>query len=199
LLKEREAKGLISELISSSVEAPPIDIERLVSTIARSETLHGLPFGRRRTLAKGCDVLVDLGASLRLLAADRDQILNTLRLLLSQAKLEISVFRGSPERLFSLEGEKVANRRWRWAVSRRPVLILSDFGVVRPFGMGLPWDDDAWLEFLERLQNQGRPVIGLIPFPPSRWPRELARRITLIKWDRSLTIGKVRKALFLRS
>lgn len=199
LLKEREAKALISELVASNVGAPPVDIEALAVAVARGEAVKELPFGKRRTLAKGCDVLIDLSAGLQLLADDRDQILRTLRLLMSPAYLEIMVFHENPEWMFSLEGERVGGRSWRWAVPGRPVLILSDFGVAGSHRMELRRHEDAWNALLKRLRDQRRPVVGLIPFPRSRWPRRLTRWITLIKWDRSMESGQISRARFIGS
>ena len=49
--------------------------------------------------------------------------------------------------------------------------------------------------FAKALARRGCPLLALVPYPPERWPGELRGALTLLHWDRPLTVQRVRSAV----
>jgi hypothetical protein len=84
---------------------------------------------------------------------------------------------------------------WRPPGLGVPVLVVSDFTVTTPV-----YDADyailrEWLEFAEAVVAAGCHPIGLIPYPPSRWPSALTRAMTFVHWSERTTARQIMRAL----
>jgi hypothetical protein len=74
------------------------------------------------------------------------------------------------------------------------VIALTDLG------LGCPDEAasdpvESWLTLESTLRRAGCPLIGVVPYPASRWPTAIARAIPLIEWDRRTNVCAVLRAL----
>ena len=75
------------------------------------------------------------------------------------------------------------------AVTGSCVVAVSDIGVASG-------RVDEWLVFARTVRRAGNHLVAFVPYGPDRWPRELARVMDLVHWDRTTTAG--RAAAFVR-
>jgi len=71
------------------------------------------------------------------------------------------------------------------------VLIVSDFGIGKGLGFASGASPYAWARLARRLKRAGHRVVGFVPYPPARWPADLARAIHLVPWDRATRAGRI--------
>ena len=154
-----------------------IDVDRVVTSLARGETLHRLPRRRRRARPPEVVVLVDRSRRLAPIWEDQERVVSRLRL-----------FAGIP----SVKDWTVHSPRWNeldfarrdepWPDHSTSFLALTDFGL---------YDDTAtvrtWCALGRRLRDRGHALVGLTPSPPEKWPAGLARAWNLAMWDRHRT------------
>jgi hypothetical protein len=208
-LEERRASSLSNEpieplfrtnwmpsLISSAVgvmrESASLDIETTVSAIARATPLDRLPASLCPTLAHGVQLLVDQSEGMELFAADQELMMEAVLTVVGKDKTDIRFFTGCPV----WESDKDTIEEVYDPPPRgTAVLALTDLGIGRPrFAFTLTNTAD-WLAFADRLAAAACPLVIFTPYPPSRWPRELQRRIKIIQWDRSTTVAKVKSVV----
>ena len=192
LLEPRESRSILAEMVGMERRGPGVNLQLAVRSVARQEPLSRLPLERTRTLVRGCDLLIGLGAGLQFFQADREQLVRDLRGLLPEERLAIWHFWDNPTHGVTRDP---AELEVDFPVHPgRPVVVVSDFGASSRFGMSPSLDEDGWLNFAARLRDHDCPLVGLIPLPESRWPQGLASDISFVTWDRSTTCGDVRKA-----
>ncbi|HEY6891368.1 MAG TPA: hypothetical protein VI300_26415, partial [Solirubrobacter sp.] len=194
LLLPRWTPGVVDLVISTRDATGPIDAVRLVDDLARGRVPARLPRRERATLSRGAQVLLDVGPTLLPFAYDVAGLGRAVERVLGGAPLEILRFSGLP----SWGAGPGPHRTWstyRVPQRPRPVLLVSDLGVKRPPDAAEWASPGEWLTFVETLERAGCPAIALIPYPVERVPPLLARRLTLVRWDRTTSVVTVRRLL----
>jgi hypothetical protein len=191
LLHPRQAPALLSTLCATTRAAGPIDIRVVVDWLARRRAMRQLPRRNRPTLARGVQVLVDVGEGLKPFVADCTEVTEALKRLVGEGLVAEGWFIDDPAHGVGFDYELAAYKAPAPAV---PVLLLTDLGIGGG-GARRRWPRREHLVALAtQLDAQGSPALALVPYPPTRWPTGLDRKIGLVFWDRRTTVSDVRKA-----
>jgi hypothetical protein len=183
LLNPRWARGVLTGALGTWVHEGDIDAPRAVELLLR-RTPAPLPRLPLRVLRRGAEVLVDRGPGMAPFAGDVDPLLDDLRLTLGPDRWSARVFRGDPRQVVDPRTGHL--RRFHPAERGRPILALTDLGL----GEG---DPSAWLSVADLARRHGCPLVALVPWPRSAWPRVLRQRIHLVCWDRPTTALQARQ------
>ena len=184
---------LIASLAARSFDGP-IDALRVIAQAARLEPIDSIPRLPGPTLRRGAQVLVDQSTAMDPFLDDKGQILTAISQVVGVPRLRVFHFIGCPTRgVFSARQDEAS--LWSPPPHGTPVVLISDLGIG---GSLLDRDHSTrgeWLGMAQRCRAKSCPVLAFVPFAPDRWDRELARRITMIHWDRRTTAGTVRRAV----
>ena len=190
LLLPRWARAILSASLATSAEDGPLDIEKIVETLGKGETLPTLPTLSAPTLRRGVQLLVDQSRSMQPFMRDQVWMQDEILKVVGSDKVKIEYFAGSP-----LRGAGAGLKPWpayEPPPAGTPVLLLTDLGICQPM-LSNEWADAGeWLQFAQMVGQAKCRLIAFVPYGPSRWPRKLTRVMTLIQWDRSTTAGTVR-------
>lgn len=199
-------RGLVVTLLSTETRDGAVDISRLVALVSEGQAVTKLPQLARFSLRRGAQVLVDESEDMMPFSADAAQICGTIRALAAGAPVVIvRSERGCPE-LRRAAGEGVSmmgvsgaqgpsrvihddgeERVYRMPMRGVPIVAVTDLGLRSP-------DRAAeWLRFAIAVKRAGCPMIALTPYPKSRWPRAVAKRIAIVPWDRRTRVSAVRR------
>jgi len=176
-------RSILVELLARRVDDGAPDVPAIVRSLSQGRALHRLPRRPRRTLAFGVELLLDGADAMQPFRADGLQLAEALRQLLPEGRLQLTHVRGAPP---AADGPT--------ALPRSTVLAVTDFGAgFRHLGPR-PAAAAAWLQHAQRLAAADRRLRALVPLPPARWPAPLARRIPMLHWAESSTLGDARRA-----
>jgi hypothetical protein len=125
---------------------------------------------------------------------DAQALVGTATAVVGRNQLDHQRFAGTP-----LAGAG-RGARWTWGPYQlpppgTPVLATGELGMARVLDRPVLGIRQSWLQFHELLSRRGCPLVVLTPFPPDRWPIELARSLRLVPWDRSSTASAVQRLL----
>ncbi|MFC4071798.1 hypothetical protein [Actinoplanes subglobosus] len=193
LLAPRSTAAILQLLLSRPVPDGAPDIAAALARIAAAEPVTDLPRTLAPTLRFGTQVLVDLGDSMQPFRRDQADVVDDVRAVIGARATEVVYFAEVPGRGAG------PGRRWTWGPYRPPppgtrVLLLSDFGIgADPLAPNRPTVRE-WDRLLRQLIHRGCQPIGLVPYPPARWPSVLLRHCPMITWDRHTTAGQARTA-----
>lgn len=190
----RWRRALLTTALSTSDAEGEVDVETLVGRLSQAEPIRDLPRRALPTLRHGVQLLLDHGEGMQPFTRDRAEMTTALRETVGEDRLQILRFAGSPR----IAG---AGARRSWTAYEapqrgRPVLALTDLGLA---GVGATASPEDWLSLAARLAPRGSRLVVFVPYPPKRWPRRLAGRLTLVRWDRGTGVHDVRRALTARS
>lgn len=194
LLVQRWSRAIITATLATDGEYGPVDVLRLVESVARGRPVRQIPRHPWRSLCLGVQVLADLGEGMEPFARDQDQIIEEIRRTVGRGAVWLLQFRRCPTRGAG------AGPIWTWKgyVPPRPgtpVLLLSDLGMGGPhFDPSRPRVKE-WRDFTRRVHRCGCPLLAFVPWPEERWPAGLSRSITLLRWDRGTTVRSVDRAV----
>ena len=74
------------------------------------------------------------------------------------------------------------------------LLILSNLGIGGPPLLDGSSSHREWFDLAQAARRRGSSVVALVPYPPSRWPRALARVVAMLEWDRTTTASAAKRA-----
>lgn len=190
LLVPTKVRALLSTLLATEVEEGPLDVQRLIASIARREPVTRLFRKRSPTLRRGVQVLVDRGASMSLFARDARWLARELQNVIGAPRVDLWLFADCPARGVG-RPEDDEWSTYRAPASGTPVLLLTDLGI----GATAATRADAveWEPFLAAVRAAACPVFVLAPYASHRWP-PLAQRIEALPWDRRVTVQLARRS-----
>jgi hypothetical protein len=189
LLSPRVARAILAALLAARVDDGPLDIERMIETIARHEP-PALHRALTVSIRRGVQVLIDMSHSMELFRHDQEEFVRALHRVIGRGRASVFYFAGSPVRGVRTDDDL----EWLPYVPpapSTPVLLLSDFGISAP-----PLErvvGREWRTFSETVRAAHCPLLALVPFPRNRWPAEIARIIAIAQWDRPLTARGARE------
>jgi hypothetical protein len=186
-------RGILSEAVATWRAAGGIDLPRALEVLVRSTTPAELPRLYITTLARGCQILVDVSAGMAPFTRDCWELIDAMRSVVGRELVQVFYFKDCP--IYGVETEADANRvPFQPPPRATPVLLLSDLGIAAPaFSLRLAIDED-WLRLAHQLRVAACPLLTLVPYPPQRWPKRLSKELTIIQWDRGTTAARVRRA-----
>jgi hypothetical protein len=184
LFLPRWIRGIVAAALSAELPDGPPDVERAVDAAARLEPITDVPRRPLRTLRLGVQLLVDRSSRMTPFARDQSWLELTLHRILGENRVEVLSFTTTP-----LEPDGGTYRR---PPPGTPVLLLTDLGIGRPL-LDPGWTEpDEWLRFARAVRRADCRLTAFVPYPPARWPAQLARELTIIRWDRSTSAATIR-------
>jgi hypothetical protein len=192
LFRPQWTRAILAASLSTRLPVGPPNIARAVETIARGRALPSLPLQPIPTLAYGVQVLFDIAEGMQPFALDRAALRRDLKQIVSDGGLELLHCAGSPSKT-----RRDDDGDWQDYETHFPpqlgasVLIVSDFGIGYVDGVTRGASPYRWSLLARRLMRQGHRVVGFVPYPKVRWPKELSRVIHLVTWDRATTTGRI--------
>jgi hypothetical protein len=188
LLPPSSEPATLQVIVSTEIcDGSPL-VDEVVRMLAARQPLRSLPREARRTLGRGADVLIDVGAAMSPFRSDERHVIDVLCRWVGDEAVRVRRFSECPSRG---TGDGPV---WTWGPYEppppaTPVLLLTDFGIGGPAHHPQRAYRDEWELFLDLLERRGCPVSALVPYPPERQPCWARERMTLLTWDRSTTAG----------
>ncbi|WP_329790457.1 hypothetical protein V1227_00795 [Lentzea sp. DG1S-22] len=194
LLAPRTAAAVLHAVLATFAADGDPDVEAITRSWAQAKPLRTLPVKPRATLRFGVQVLVDTGEGMQLFASDQRDLVARIRSVAGAENVRLLYFSDVPSR-----GAGSGGRR-TWRLYEPPstgsrVLLISDFGIGGPRFHHRRSTTAEWRAFLAAVRRAGCSPIGLVPYPPSRWPAWLASSLPLLLWDRSTTVSRASVAV----
>ena len=189
LLMPQWTRGILSAAFSTWDDEGLLDIESVTEVLANGESVERLPTLLSLTLGRGVQLLLDKSQAMMPFVRDQAWLLKEIRNVVGTDKVEVLRFIGSPGR-----GAGAGPRPWpdyQPPPPGVPVVILSDLGIRQPMFASDWADEDEWVAFVDVVVRAHCPLIALVPYKSSRWPRSLTRLMSIVPWDRSTTAGRV--------
>jgi hypothetical protein len=195
LLAPQSTRAILSLALSTRQEDGELDINRIIEHIVSGQPLTRIPRQPLRTLRVGIQLLLDRGQGLMPFARDQEHLLENILNVVGRDRVQQLRFADSP--LWGCGPES----RFTWGryappTPGTPVVLLTDLGIAgrRDPTIGAP--EDEWLEFAARVRAANCPLLAIIPYVDwRRWPTRLRRVMTILAWDRSTTVSKVRNTI----
>jgi hypothetical protein len=192
LFEMQYQRQILYALAATLAAEGDVDVESLVDEIASGRPVRDALRKPVLTLRRGVQLLLDRGAGMTLFFGDQRALLTALRRLAGPERLQLLHFSESPARGAG-PGSRYRWTRYQPPPPRTKVIVVSDFGISPVRGLQRPSTPPEWIEFAEFLRAAGCDLIGLVPYPPHRWPSDIAAAMTLVQWDRPTRFSVVRQ------
>ena len=195
------ARAILSAMFATFHNGPDIDVDRMVAQLARGRRVEVIPYARVPTLRGGAQVLIDVAETMDPYRDDIAQLLADLDRLFGRAHLEVRQFRHCPSarderRRGVFDDPRSRPAPWRPPAPGVPVLIVSDFTLSPAVSDELDYAGvGEWHEFATDVVAAHCHPVGLLPYPPSRWPPALGRTMSFVHWSERTTARQVMRAL----
>jgi hypothetical protein len=197
LLEPLRTRAILTDALATGKSDGPVDLDALQERICRLEAITEFPRLFRRTLGYGVDVLIDRAIALTPFYDDQFQLSERIRDLVGDERTRVAFFAGNP-----LAGAGTGNQAtwkpWKPPCPARPVLVLTDLGILDIDDLEEDEMAEApldWPSFARLADKNGCPVLAMIPYPKNRWPEELIGLFPIVSWDRNLLLKDLRQAL----
>ncbi|RKT55401.1 hypothetical protein [Saccharothrix australiensis] len=190
LLPPRSQRAILQTVLSRPFPDGKVDLPALVDRIARGLPVRELPRQSVPTSRFGVQVLVDLGRAMAPFAADQRALVEQVRAVVGKHATEVRHFADSPLR--GVWGDDDVAGPYHPPAPGCRVLLLSDLGLGGPRVDRDRSRHAEWSRFTTILRWHGCSPIGLVPFPPARWPGWLRGLLPLVCWDRTTTVSRAR-------
>ena len=193
ILAASHARAVLSLLGATRGEVNAPDLPALITWLARGRPVTRVPRMQALTTRRGVQLLIDRGAAMAPLAADREQVRAGLVRLLGADRVDTLYFAGCPTRGVGPGARRSWQPDWKAPARGMPVIVIGTLGLA-----GAVLDDDAasaaeWAGFAEQARAGGNPVIMLSPFGPERWPALLVRAFVWVPWSERLSAAQLNR------
>jgi hypothetical protein len=190
LLKAGWTREILAAALATRADGWTVDEPRMVEEIANARPVSSLPRLPKRTLVQGVQVLLDVGEGMLPYRRDQYSLAKRIAAIVGVYRTTVLRFSESP-----LRGAGTGGRR-AWAdyvlpEPQMPVLALTDLGIGGPPDRLVGDLVRDWLALAAQLDSRGSRLIVLVPYPPRRWPTQLARHLKVLHWDRPTTVADV--------
>lgn len=167
-------------------------IDAAIARIARGLPLMHVERTRVLTVRRGVQLLLDRGDGMSLFFEDQRILLDAMRGIIGVERVQLLHFANCPTRGAGA-GPRYAWRSYTAPPPRTKVIIVSDFGITQVRGLHRVAEAEEWAKFADTLRAAECELIGLVPYPPHRWPGALLNTIRLVQWDRPTRFSSVRR------
>lgn len=193
ILAASHARAVLSLLGATRGEVNAPNLPALITWLARGRPVTRVPRLQALTTRRGVQLLIDRGAAMAPLAADREQVRAGLVRLLGADRVDTLYFAGCPIRGVGPGARRSWQPEWKAPARGMPVIVIGTLGLA-----GSVLDDDAaaaseWAGFAEQARVGGNPVIVLSPFGAERWPAELVRAFVWVPWSERLSAAQLNR------
>ncbi|MEI9941685.1 MAG: hypothetical protein WDO69_31100 [Pseudomonadota bacterium] len=185
LLPPRTTRGLLSAMLATRVRSDDLDLEQLLDAFVKRRVVSELPRQELPSLRRGVQILVDRSDALLPFFEDATGLVQRVLDLVSSDATQVLYFRGDPRSCYL--GSATKPQPFTAPAAATPVLAITDLGARNAAQV------TAWRELALELRKRQSPLIALVPYPRSRWPRGLERSLTILPWDRRTTLRTLRR------
>jgi hypothetical protein len=192
LFPVRQSRALLSAALATWDSDGSPDIPRIIEILASAQPIRTLPQLTAPTLRRGCQILIDTAVSMAPFRLDVEHLITRIHAVIAKDRVEIRDFTGCPMRSARTPARNETTS-WRAPAPGTPIFLLTDLGIGGPAASEERAGIGEWLEFAQSAQAAGCPVVALVPYASSRWPRALRGHINVIHWDRRTTAAAIRK------
>ena len=183
LFRPQWLRALIVAALSTVEETRELDMERVITSMARGQELEFVPFRRARTLRKGVYCWLDVGPGMEPFRRDQEELVAVLERVAGRDRVAVE--------MLSDDARLPTNVYF----AHTPVLILSDLGANRIPGHAPAIIPRHWVRFANQARGQGAShVVAFVPGDVIRVSAELRRAIAVVKWDRPVSVQSVLRA-----
>jgi hypothetical protein len=190
LFKPETVRSIVFLALATEAHEAEIDVEALARFLTFQEPWNGeLPRLPRSTLRRGVQVVIDRRLSMSPFYGDQNALFEVIRNVVGADRSTYATFQTTPD--YVMAHDSMQLRPYQAPPAGTPVLLLSNLSIGHAIGDSIP--ANAWLTFARRVRKAGCPIFAFVPYPASRWPVALTRRLALIQWDRPATPGGVRR------
>jgi hypothetical protein len=186
IVPRRFGRALVGAAASCWRDDGDPDTERLVHDLALGRPPSDLPRLPRRTVRLGLRLMIDAEACLQPFHRDVMALAATCLAVIGRANVEVLRFDRDPN---IARGQDLVPRRR--TSTQRPMLLLTDGGASLVPSRGRPLVA-GWQEFLLDSKQRRSPLLVLMPYAPSRWPRWL-RGERCLHWNEKLRPAPVQR------
>ena len=179
----RWTRAILSAGLATNSDVGPIDVDRVVEILAKGESLKTLPLLSTPTLTRGVQLLIDRSEAMTPFIRDQVRLHKEIVATVGADRVTTLRFVGCPIRGAG-GGAEPSWSAYEPPLSKAPVLLLTDLGIGRPRLNEDRAPVNEWLLFIERVRKAKCPLLAFVPYAQSRWPPELASRMSIIHWDR---------------
>ncbi|MGD9211100.1 MAG: hypothetical protein PVI90_09990, partial [Desulfobacteraceae bacterium] len=183
------SRGIIRKHLAMLFFEGEPEVQPIVDKIARGLPLKTIPKQGSLSLRRGVHVLWDTSETMVPFIEDQRQLVHEIRSLFGRENVSLSYFDTESQ---STETDEISyfQNHILECHPRRPVVILSDFGICQsPYVFQPLSNQNWWLNFLLLCRRLGVPLIAFLPYDLSRCPKFLKKHVRLVHWDRP-QIGK---------
>lgn len=191
LLDPMWSRQVLTHTLATPRNNRGLNAEAAVEIIASGRPLDPLPQLVHQSLARGAQVLVDVGDGMAPFARDAWSLVSEVERVVGHSQVEMRMFDEV------LQHGCGSGPIWTWTAYKppppgTPALVLTDLGLSGGDGTS-PADERGpqWLDIAGRLKANGSPLAFFVPYGSDRWPPALSGALVLIEWDRSTTVGAV--------
>lgn len=183
LLPERIAAATVEAVTAIRQPDGALDVSRIVERIASAQPLHHLPCRPRPTLRRGLQLLLDMGEGMMPFRGDQAALRRRILTVVGDELVNVQRFVGTPLRKAGA-GPAFTWDRYASPPPGTPVVVVSDVGIGWPPLHGADRaTENEWLAFAQRLAAADCPLTIIVPYPPARWPKRLARAARQVAWE----------------
>jgi hypothetical protein len=187
LFTPRWERALLSALVALKMPTTEPDLRELVRLLAMNRPIAEIPFRHSSSLRQGVSIFLDRGRAMEPFTDDQAQFAASMLRVAGGDRVAVNEFEFLP-RLGAKEDD--LNPAVPFTA---PVLVISDFGLIPVAGRGMSASIFEWRQWANRLRDSGcARVVGLLPVPETRWPRELRRALDLLCWDVTASVRGIR-------
>jgi hypothetical protein len=194
LIAPNQTRAILATLVARPHAGLAIDVPALLDKIERGVPLDALPRREVWSVRRGVQLLVDCSAAVTPISHDIETIERRLINILGKERLDHLYFAGCPSRGCGA-GDRSTWKSWKPSATGAPVIALTDLGCA-----GVTSNDDwasaaEWSRFAQAVRAAGSTIVALLPYPVHRVPLALARSVTVVPWNESLSAARVRRIL----
>lgn len=179
----RWTRAILSAGLATNSDVGPVDVDRVVEILARGESLKTLPVLSTPTLTRGVQLLIDRSEAMTPFIRDQVRLHKEIVATVGSDRVTTLRYVGCPIRGAG-GGAAPSWSTYEPPVSKAPVLLLTDLGIGRPRLNDERAGIEEWVLFIEQVKKAECPLLAFVPYAQSRWPPELASRMSIIQWDR---------------
>ena len=190
LWEPRWSRDLVAAALSTPTTGHAVDEPQAVKILSSGRPLTEVPRLPARTLARGGQILVDMGTAMDPFARDRYALAELIRSVTGRDRTPVVLFGGAPR---AARADDDAWDPYLPPEPRTPVIALTNLCIGGPSGTAREGSPMSWLRVADDLRRRGSPLLAIVPYPPARWPTMLRGRMTILRWDRQTTLAEVRR------
>ena len=186
----RWTRNILTASLATHSEIGPLDVDRVVRTLAKGQALVTLPLLRSPTLSRGVQLLIDRSQAMTPFIKDQMRLHKEIVSVVGKERVMTARFVGDPGKGAG-SGAADSWSDYQPPSPGVPVLLLSDLGIGRPLLNDERSGEAEWLKFARLVKRAKCPLLAFVPYAPERWPVSLRSEMTIIQWDRNITAMKV--------